>query len=527
MTPATNFAWASALSSLGASVPLMLRQYNQDVELQRDRDKKNALNTEVQDILKGMPQYGSVLESVAGDMPPAQAQAVLENTSPEDKQAAADILAGKRGLDSMRLSLPASMPEPAMPQGGALGALMQPKPKAASRKEIIDAIRPIIRQMESGNRYGITHPRAKSGKQALGAYGIVPEYWFSAFPQFKLNASDPTHRKQFLDTPAIQDAFFDGIAEKGLEETGGDLRKFRAWYYGGPSAVKALDTDAGKKPEWAYDEKGQLIQMPSRSSDAEDFISRLDKSLLQSGLDASATQDTAPAELPWDNSLLEDLVKEKPSLKTLPKKVSYSDQERYLLSKVTRPEQIALLKDFIEPISRLAERERTEEKERLAGFENEQERYGENVRKVSQLRFDTWKEQGDRAHRSSTARDQSVQALRAQRDSMQKQLLDARDFQKRVASGKESVDMLSAAYPNFFSSQTKDPGFFAQLFQGDDAAPDKETVFDSKQFSDHILWLEDQIRTIDETLSTKSGASVSAPPQLQSPLSKYLKPRNQ
>lgn len=515
MASPASLGWAAALASLGQAAPGIARQYNKDLAADAEADRNNKLRASTQSILQGMPQYGSVLEEFSGSMPPDQAQEVLARTSPEDRQAAVDIMAGKRGLDSLRLAMPEKMPDLPTPPGGALGAMLQPA-RGRSRKDIIEQIRPIIRDMESGGRYGIAHPRAKSGKQAMGAYGIVPEIWFPAFPDFKLDHTNPEHRKRFLEDPAIQDAMFSTIAERGLEETGGDLRKFRAWYYGGPSAVSALDSDAGKRPEYAYDAQGKLISMPSRTDDADDFMRRLQ----EAGLDPSAAMAETPAMLPWDNSLLADLVKEPPKrAETMPRKVSYGDQERYILSKVTNPEQMAMLKDILSPISALAKAERDRE-------DKQSGRYGENVRADARLKFDTWKEERAGRHRDRTYRDQSIQALRAQRDSMQKQLQDIRSFQTRVSSGKESPEMLAAAYPDFFTTRSTDPGFLAQLLQGDEATPGKETAFDTARFTEAIRALEADIQAIDQALSTKSGAPVSAPAGAPNPLSKYLTPRN-
>lgn len=142
----------------------------------------------------------------------------------------------------------------------------------------VEAFRPIIKQMESGGRYDIVHPGTASGKHALGAYGIVPEFWFDSFPELGLNAKDSSSKQKFLKDPKLQDELFTKIALKGIHETEGDPAKFRAWYYGGPKAVKSIEQGKGTNSQTAYDANGNPIQMPSHAADSQKFLSMLNGS---------------------------------------------------------------------------------------------------------------------------------------------------------------------------------------------------------------------------------------------------------
>lgn len=136
--------------------------------------------------------------------------------------------------------------------------------------ELIEQMRPVIKKMESGGRYDIYHPKTRSGKQALGAYGVVPEFWFDRFPELGLKV-DTESKKRYIDTPALQDSMFSHVMRQGIKEVGADPVKLRAWYYGGPRAVKNLEKGTGHAKQVAYDDTGKEIQMPSHASDSDKF----------------------------------------------------------------------------------------------------------------------------------------------------------------------------------------------------------------------------------------------------------------
>lgn len=170
----------------------------------------------------------------------------------------------------------------------------------------VEQFRPIVKAMESGadkdpSRYSIVHPATKSGKHALGAYGIVPEFWFK---EIGLDPESAQDKKKFLDTPALQDGLFTKIALKGIGETGGDPTKFRAWYYGGKEAVKNIEEGKGHNAQVAYDKDGNEISMPSHAEDAAKFTNMLngneymDPDAIQS-LDTRAMAGLPP--LPYPN----------------------------------------------------------------------------------------------------------------------------------------------------------------------------------------------------------------------------------
>lgn len=502
MPSSKSLGWATALAGLGQAVPNILRQYNQDATAFNDTVRKNRVKTEAEEILNSLPEYGSVLEA----MTPEEAQGVLARTSPQEKQAAVDIMAGKRGLDTMRLQVPASIPEPAMPDGGALGALAAPKSGRHARNAFVNKFMDTLGKIESDGKDIGAHPRAKNGAQAFGRFGVVPEFHAH---RAGLDPTNPADLAKFKADPELQRSAAESFVRELGKKYNWDPVMMRRGYYG-----LTADNDA---PQFLADGR----RMPSSNEDNARFMELFGD--MERPADDPA-EDYMPA--PYDNTLLTSMVKDGPPKreKTV-KKVTHGDRLALALSKATNPEVYANLKDQIERISKMAEIERQEGKDREASFEKEQERYGENARKLTDLNFQTWKEQGERQHRARTYKDQSIQALRTQRDSLQKQLADIRGFQTRVAKGEESADMLAAAYPNFFTTKSTDPGFFAELFQGDDAAPGKETAFDTKRFTDAVKALEDDIQAIDQALSSKSGASVTPAAAPPSAVSKYLTPR--
>jgi len=515
MSTATGLAWANFLSSLGGAAPGILRNYNEDANRQNLAAEKAQLDGSVANIIKGMPQVGSSVLDDMTTMQPAQAKQVWDATPPETKQEALSYMSGKQGLDALRMKMPQAIPDrPDM--GSAVATLAKPAPDPTV--STVEALRPVIKDMESGGRYNIFHPKTASGKQALGAYGILPDTWFPAFPQFGLDAHNKEDVNRFLSSPSLQDAMFSEIAKKGLSETGGDLRKFRAWYYGGPDSAAKLGTGNEWTPQSAFS-NGQKVKMPSVGEDADAFMKRL----TDAGVDPSQmTAPTAPAGLPWDNSLLESLVKDRPTMPTMPKKVTYGDQEKYLLSKVTNPEQYALMKDMISGVSGLAKQERDSTAEAGKSFDERTKTWNSDVEKNAQLQFDTWKANLEHGDKTSTRKDESLTALRQQRESKQKELADLREFQKRVEKD-GATESIAAAYPDFIT--TEEPGVLNQLIHGSDAVG--SPILNKSKVSEKARALQEEIDAIDERLSTKSGAAVQSP-QATGPaaLSKYLKPRN-
>lgn len=508
MGNATKLGWAAGIASMGQAIPGIVRQYAEDSKAEEKKAYEDKVKSEAAGIIGGLPAAGTVLEELAKGMSPDQAQQVLANTSPADQAQAAALLRGVKGLESMRLMTPKNIPEPAAPEGGALGALTSAQTARQKRNAFVNRFMEAVGQIESGGQNIGAHPRARNGAQAFGRYGVVPEFHAQRVGLDPSNASDVA---RFKGDPELQKSAAESFIRELGKKYNWDPVMMRRGYYG-------LTKDPNA-PQFLADGR----QMPSSNEDSAKFMAALGDVERPD----SADLEEPPDPLPWDNSLLSDLVKDGPPKQSvMPKRVTEGDRLRIILSKVKNPDVLAKLEPFIKSTSSLAEIERGEAKDRQASFEKEQDRYGENVRKDSQLKFDTWKEKGDREHRARTYRDQSVQALRTQRDSLQKQLADIRGFQTRVAKGEESPEMLAAAYPNFFATRKTDPGVLAQLFQGDDAKPGEVTEFDSKRFADAVKALEADIQSIDEALSSKSGAGVSAAPAAPKALSKYLTKRN-
>jgi len=493
MKNSAGLAWANALASLGQSTPMILRQYNQDVTGQNTRAGAS-------DILKGMPTYGSPLEELAGGMTPEQGREVLSRTSPQDQKAAIALLSEK---------MPKSLPDPAMPEGGAIGALAEAKNPRHVKNAFVNRFMATLQNIESprGGDTNSPHPMAKNGHQAHGALGVVPELHAQ---RVGLDPSNPADIARFKADPELQRQASENFVHELGKKYKWDPGMMRRGYYG-----ITKDPDL---PQYLADGR----RMPSSNEDTAKFLTAFGEAERPADADA-------PDPSPWDNSLLTDLVKERPKMKTLPKKVTYGDQERYLLSKVKNPEQFELLKGYIANIGKLAEGERKDKDQDRDAFEKQEDRYSTNVRQVANLNFDTWKAGQEKGDRDRTYRTQNVQALRTQRDSLQKQLADVRGFQTRVAGGKESPEMLSAAYPNFFKSVHKDPSPLRELAGMLPGVPDAEAKpeisFDNQRFTEAVKALENDIQAIDEALASKSGARVTPPAAAPTALSKYLTPR--
>src|SRR5690242_3608021 len=86
---------------------------------------------------------------------------------------------------------------------------------------LIEQLRPVFKQMESSGDYGKLHPRTKpnrrhpEGLQALGAYGVVPEFWFEKFPHLGLSL-DSASKADYLKNTALQDEMFTNIIKEGI-----------------------------------------------------------------------------------------------------------------------------------------------------------------------------------------------------------------------------------------------------------------------------------------------------------------------
>lgn len=520
MGKGSSLAWANFLQTIGQQAPGIIQRYDEQQTAYDLKQKDLANKKSVSEIMRGMPQVGSpVLDEMAGGMDPQTATKVLQLTPPEVK---------RQALETLRLSVPQNTPT-APGAEGALRSFAEPR-KQQTPTDMVEAIRPIIRSMEEDKTLGYKtlHPKDLKGRQALGAYGISPSSWWHAFPEYGLDANNPEHIQKFLNSPQIQDEMFAKIAQRGLQDTGGDPRKFRAWYYSGPKTAAKLGTgqDWEYKPQHAM-KNGKIVEMPSIGADADAFVKRLQ----DAGMDTTAAMDLAkaatPADLPWDNSMLESLVKDRPTMKTLPKKVTYGDQERYLLSKVKNPEVLALLKDYIGAVSGLAKGERETVKQSRDDYEKDMTQYGENVRKDSELHFNTWKEGQTAKENALKRKDETLSALRTQRESLQKQLGDLRSFEQRAGAGKEPTELLSAAYPEYYTTAASDPSWFAQVFQGGDANPTMETKLDAKKLTQRSKDIQAEIDGIDQEVSRRSKApsiSNTRPPE-GNPLSKYMTPR--
>ncbi len=519
----SNLALANFLASLGGEVPGMLSRFEDRSLVEEKYNRDTSARTSVADILKNLPKVGDDMDALgqmAGPtMTPEQAKGVLATTPPENAAQAAQILAqNRKGLDSLRLAMPDQF-QPAPGTESVLGQFTAQPPKPA--QDVIESLRPVIRDMESGGNYGQLHPRTRSGKQALGAYGILPEVWFKEFPQFGLDSSRPEDKQKFLASPALQDAMFAEIAKKGLSDTGGDLRKFRAWYYGGPDAADSLTAGKGFSPQSAI-VNGRTVSMPSVADDADLFMKRLEAA----GVDPQAAMATSPGQLPFDASLLQSLVKEPPKMKVLPKKVTYGDQERYLLSKIQNPEQMALLSDHLKAIGDLSRQEREAGRADRQEYRGEVTDYNQNVRALTDVNYNVWKELEEKKKAGHQLRNEELAAARARRDSIQKELADIRAFEAQAAKGKEPVEMLQAAHPEFFSTKSEGPSTLQTLIHGDKAEGEKVTKFDPELMKQRVQNLQSEIESIDNILASRSHTTnYTEAPAGMPDFSKYLTPR--
>jgi hypothetical protein len=216
----------------------------------------------------------------------------------------------------------------------------------------------------------------------------------------------------------------------------------------------------------------------------------------------------------------------------VPKKVTYGDQQRYILSRLKQPEDFANIKDQLSAIGDAARMEREQAHEESAQFQHENDQYNQNVREDARLRFDTWKALQDKKDAGHKLRSEELAAARARRDVLAKQLSDVRSFQARIGhtmgGGKnaEPIEVLQAAYPEFFTQKSEGPGTLATLLQGESAKPELVTKFDPQKMTEHVRGIQAELESIDRVLSEKSGTdNVTELPNTIPDLSKYLKPR--
>jgi hypothetical protein len=512
---------ANFFASLGGDVPGLIARYDERSLGEEKYNRETAARSSVADILKNLPQVGDNMDALGemagSSMTPEQAKGVLATTPPENAAQAAEILAqNRKGLDSLRLAMPDKF-QPAPGTEAVLNQFTAQPPKPA--QDVIESLRPVIRDMESGGNYGQLHPRTRSGKQALGAYGILPEVWFKEFPQFGLDSSRPEDKQKFLSSPALQDAMFAEIAKKGLSDTGGDLRKWRAWYYGGPSAADSLAAGKGFSPQTAI-VNGRTVSMPSVADDADMFMKRLEAA----GVDPQTAMAASPGQLPFDASLLQSLVKEPPKLKVFPKKVSYGDQERYMLSKIQNPEQMALLSDHLKAIGDLSRQEREEKRADRQEYRGEVTDYNQNVRALTEVNYNVWKALEEKKKAGHLLRSEELAAARARRDALRNELTAVRIFAaKMVKEEEEKKKDYQALYPEFFTTSWDQPSSFETMFGGKGESVVK---YDPALVAKRVQNLESEYESVDNLLADKSRTQNFAEmPNTIPDLSKYLTPR--
>lgn len=482
--------WATFVQALGQSVPGVLDQFQKDAE----RERQQVVRRQAAGIMGQVPKYGTLMD-------PGTAVEVIKSASPEDQVQAVQILRQRGALpggfypqqDPRMYESPAAGTPFVQPQavgGSALQALgTAPEPKKVGDEQIGTLLNALGR-VESKGDYSRAHPEPPGGpsKRAYGKYGIQASTWFPAFPQFGLDPNKPEDIQRFVSTPALQDAMAKEIVKQGLDSAGGDLRKFRAWYYGGPGAMKKIGTPDEWAPQKAYQRQpGRAVRkelaMPSVGADADAFM----KVLREAGGDVGdyAAAAKGSDSFPYDNAALLDLIKEKPKPVVAPRRVTYQDQERYLLEKTRTPELAAYLKPYTENVSKLADRERDLEKEGRSAQEKAAERYDRNVTEVAKQALEVWKTKYNyNKGRSSKARDEHLANLKELRTEMQQRLKDISDWSvKYLKAGNEkdaegSQAAMASLFPEFFNMQTETSfwGGSHQVKKLDPNAIERETL---------------------------------------------------
>lgn len=510
MGSGTALGWANFLTAIGAATPGIVKNYNEQSTAEAELAKKTKLRDWGASVLKGMPQVGSPVLDEMAQMDPATASTVLQNTPPANRQQAMEILSqGRKGLDGLRLKFPTSAPDGLGGVDGALESIATPRNPRHVKNAFVNRFMDTLSTIESGGQDIGDHPQAKNGATATGRFGVVPEFHAQ---RVGLDPSNPADLAKFKADPELQRAAAEDFVRELGRKYNWDPGMMRRGYYG--------ITGNNDAPQYLADGRA----MPSSNEDNAKFLAAFGNAQRPDNSDV-------PASLPWDNTLLSSLVAEPPKMKTVPKKVTYGDQERYLLSKVENPEQLAMMKDYLATISGLAKEERDAKKDERGEFDKNQTRYDENVRKVTDLNFQTWKEKqtarDKRFTRNAAQNKENLTALRQQRESLQKQLLDLRTFEQRAAKGKEPVELISAAYPEFYTTRSGEPGFLDQLVHGGDAVAPQETKLDRAKLKKRAEDIQAEIDGIDQELSNTSRASSikNADPGAPPALSKYLIPR--
>lgn len=509
---ASGLAWASFIAGLGRGVPDMLRQYNADTYDAQARQKKAAAEAGASKLLQDMPQYGDM----PAGMSPDQAMDTWLKSSPEDKMKATSMLGGQPTAALGKMAALPPVPGASTAGGNALQALANPSP-AGLDEDTTKGLLDVIGGIEGGGRYDAQHPKAANGLQAVGKYGIVPSVWFKNFPQYGLNPDKPEDVQRFVGSPGLQDAMAKDLVKQLWGEAGGDPRKFIARYYSGSDS--AVGTPNEWKPQFAYKRTPgravrEKVQMPSIGEHADKFMKAAEA--LGLSFDGQAAAPTGPAGAPYDNAALMDLIKEKPKMKQVGKRVSYQDQERYLLSNAKNPEQLALLKDFMGNISKLAASERDQEKDARTEFAKESDRYEGNVVEASKQALEVWKTRFNAANQrkvaGSKAKDEHRMYLKDLSGRMQQRLKDISSWQLNfVKADDEQKQVLASQFPEFFSQQPE-----TSFFGGTKMVP-KLSV---NEIEKEVNRLREQINATEAELAPRAGvgfmepaASRAKPPQ--------------
>lgn len=285
-------AFFTGLGQLSASLPGIAGQYNTEVDSKNKALKLAKINAQWDDILKGMP-------AAQPPIAPADALTVEPKTMAEFMPNIPQNipLAGESAVDALA--------------GGP----------AIDKEEWKRVMRDAMGQIESGGGKNTNHLAYAPGKKVIGPYGIDPWTWF---PTIGMDPNSESDRREFANNMHLQLKALDNILEDAWTRSSGDPEKATGVYYGGPGALKKLGTDAGNSPQFALDDKGNRVQMPSIN----EHVKKLAPALERLGIDPKtfrriASSSSSPSSSGavsssvsfakrGDASALEELLKEKP-----------------------------------------------------------------------------------------------------------------------------------------------------------------------------------------------------------------------
>ena len=313
--------------------------------------------------------------------------------------------------------------------------------------------------IESSSGKNNNHLAYAPGKKVVGPYGIDPWTWM---PTIGMNPQNEAERREFANNMHLQLKALDNVLEDAWTRSGGDPSKARAVYYGGAGALKKLGTAAGDAPQFAQDDKGNRVQMPSINEDNK----KMDSALRSIGVDPETFKSTSTSNSTsalvakrGDVSALSEILKDRPS-KPGKARNDWNTKQEYLVNQLAAHPALITdprAKSFLESIAKLADAEQKAGDAELKQYNEEAGRYSQAAIAQANLEGEQYRF-GQRTADATAARESQVKlnAKKAEMASIENQIKSLSELQnaKWDKLAPEARQAIEAKYSGLFTVET-------------------------------------------------------------------------